>query len=363
MKKLLFIRYKKTANVLEGGEQVSQKNWTVLTGLLGSENVTTYYIHDENRKRTLSDYIQGAFWFPFGYFFGITPKRVKEIVTMAGSYDYVFIDRSVFGIIAKKLKGSGYKGRIIAFFHNVEKLYFRAKLGHRPGSFIVTRCASKNDGWSCRYADRIIALNARDAGVIESMYSRKTDALVPVAFTDKYNQDSYPQGMTSKRPLCLILGAYFGPNCEGIEWFAQNVLPHVDIRMRIVGKGMSRIRENYKIPDEVEVISDAPDLKPYFEEADIMVLPIFKGSGMKVKTCESLMYGKNIIATDEALEGYELDYERMGAKCNTAQEFIQAIRSFIDNPRPRFNSYSRRIFLEKYSADRVVDSFRNVLER
>lgn len=361
MSRLLFIRYKKTANVFEGGEQGSQKNWIVLTGLLGEENVTTYYIHDESHKRTLGEYIKGAFWFPFGYFFGITPKRTGEIVRIACNYDFVFIDRSLFGIIAKKLKKNGYKGRIIAFFHNVERLYFQAKLGHRPDSFIVTRCAWKNDGWSCRFADRIIALNPRDAGVLEKMYERKADELVPVAFVDKYRQDTYPQDLTSKKPLCLFLGAYFGPNCEGIEWFAQNVYPHVDITMKIVGKGMARIRENYRIPDDVEVISDAPDLKPYFEEADIMVLPIFKGSGMKVKTCESLMYGKNIIATDEALEGYELDYDKIGGKCNTAQEFIDVIQDFIDNPRPRFNSYSRKTYIEKYSADRVVGAFRRIL--
>jgi len=361
MSKLLFIRYKKAAGLLEGGEQVSQKNLMVLTGLLGEENVTTYYIHDENHKRTIGEYIKGAFWFPFGFFFGITPKRVRKIVAIASDYDYVFIDRSLFGIIAKKLRKSGYNGRIIAFFHNVEKLYFQAKLGNRPGSFIVTRCGFKNDGWSCRYADRIIALNPRDAGVIYDMFGRKADALVPIAFVDKYNQDSYPQGLTSKKPLCLFLGSYFGPNCEGIEWFAKNVYPHVDITMKIVGKGMARIRDNYYVPDEVEIVSDAPDLKPYFEEADIMVLPIFKGSGMKVKTCESLMYGKNIIATDEALEGYELDYNKMGGKCNTIQDFVNVIRSFIDNPRPRFNAYSRKIFLENYSADKVIDAFSRIL--
>jgi hypothetical protein len=36
---------------------------------------------------------------------------------------------------------------------------------------------------------------------------------------------------------------------------------------------------------------------------------------MKVKTCESLMFGKNIFATTEAFEGYELDYDKVGALC------------------------------------------------
>ncbi len=360
--RLLFIRYKNPVNVQVGGEQCTQKNLNVLTGLLGNDNVTTYYIHDENHKRTLMEYLKGAFWFPFGYFFGLTPKRVRSIVAMAQDYDYVFIDRSLFGVIARKLRKSSYNGRIIAFFHNVEELYFKAKLGHKPGSFIVTRCAWKNDGWSCRYADRIIALNQRDSRLIENMYGRKADALIPIAFKDRYQLGGNPAVMTGKKPLCLFLGAYFGPNCEGIEWFAKNVYPHVDITMKIVGKGMSEIREHYQIPDNVEIISDAPDLTTYFEQADIMVLPIFKGSGMKVKTCESLMYGKNIIATDEAWEGYELDYDRAGARCNTAREFIDAIQSFIDNPRTRFNAYSRQTFLEKYSQESVTGSFSRILE-
>lgn len=362
MKKLLFIRYKKTANVFEGGEQGSQKNWNVLTHLLGEENVYTYYIHDENHKRSVFEYLKGAFWFPFGYFFGLTPRRVKEILTLAKDYDYVFIDRSIFGIIAQKLKKNGYKGRVICFFHNVEYLYFKAKLGNKPWRFVVTRCADKNDRWCCQYADRIILLNDRDQAVINSRYGRKADALIPVAFRDKYQRVNYTQEMTRQKPVCLFLGAYFEPNCEGIEWFAENVYPHVDIKMMIVGKGMGKIRDKYRIPEDVDVISDAPDLLPYFEDADIMILPIFKGSGMKVKTCESLMYGKNIIATDEAFEGYVLDYDKAGGKCNTAQEFISAIQSFIDNPRPKFNKYCRNIFLEKYSEESVVESFRKILE-
>ena len=98
-----------------------------------------------------------------------------------------------------------------------------------------------------------------------------------------------------------------------------------------------------------------------FEQADIMVLPIFKGSGMKVKTCDSLMYGKNIVATPEAWEGYELDCSRAGGNCETAQQFIDCINGFSANPRPRFNAYSRHVFLEKYSEESVVDKFRSVL--
>lgn len=359
--KILFIRYKKSKNILEGGEQASQRNYNVLSRLVGEDHITTYFIHDESKKKSVADYAKGALYFLFNYYFGLTPRRVKEMVAMAQSYDVVFIDRSVFGIVAKKLKQSGYKGRIISFFHNVEVPYFEAKLGNKFGKGLILRCVDANDRFACQYSDKTIALNPRDDGELYERYGKKADVLIPIAFKDKYLKDGYSQEKTSTQPLCLFLGAYFPPNNEGILWFVQNVLPHVNIKMKVVGKGMARLKEEEPSLKDIEVISDAPDLLPYFEEADMMILPIFKGSGMKVKTCESLMYGKNIIATDEAFMGYEVDYDKVGGKCNTAEEFIARIHDFEKNPRPRFNAYSRQMFLEKYSEEAVVEKFREVL--
>ena len=361
MKKLLFIRYKKSRHIFEGGEQGSQKNHDALCTLLGEENVDTIYIHDETRRRSVLDYVRGAFWFPFGYYFGLTPSRVKAIVRQAMDYEFLYIDRSVFGIIAREARKAGYKGRIIAFFHNVEKIYFDAKLSGKPWKGIITRCADRNDAFCCRYADRIIALNARDSSLIEKFYGRQADVLLPVMFKDKYNRDEYPSAMTSRKPSCLFLGAYFAANNEGIEWFVRNVYPYVNVSLRIVGKGMGRLRGSDWLTPDIELVSDAPSLEPYFEEADIMILPIFKGSGMKVKTCESLMYGKNIIASDEAWEGYELDYAKAGGRCNSAEEFIACLKEFEASPRPRFNEYSRSVFLEKYCETLAPDKFRTAL--
>ena len=358
---ILFIRYKKSKNILEGGEQGSQKNYNVLSQLVGESNITTYYVHDENQKKSVLDYVKGGLFFPFNYYFGLTPKRVKEIVGLAQPFDVVFIDRSVFGIIAKKLKQANYRGKVISFFHNVEVPYFEAKLGNKPGKSILLRCIDQNDRYACQYSDKTIALNPRDDNELFARYGKKADVLIPVAFKDKYLKNSYSQEMTAPHPLCLFLGAYFPPNNEGIVWFVKNVLPHVNIRMKVVGKGMARLKAEEPALKDIEVVSDAPDLLPHFEEADIMILPIFKGSGMKVKTCESLMYGKNIIATDEAFVGYDVDYDKVGGKCNTAAEFIARIKEFEKNPRPRFNAYSRQMFLEKYSEEAVVGKFREVL--
>ncbi len=362
--KILIIRYKKTLGVPEGGEQGSEKNLTVLRQIAGKENVDTYFIHDEAHHRTPLEYLQGILYMPFGYYFGLTPKRVREIVHMAQDYDVVFVDRSVFGIVAKRLKETGYKGRVVAFFHNVEVVYFAAKYSNRlnPMRWLVVPCADHNDRWSCRYADRTIALSHRDDNELFHRYQRRADVLIPVAFVDRCQPPTDNCQLTTSKPLCMFLGSYFPANVEGIEWFVRNVLPHVDIRMQIVGKGMDKLKEADWMQPGIEILSNVPDLDPLFTAADFMVLPIFKGSGMKVKTCESLMFGKNIIGTPEAWSGYELDYSKSGACCLSADEFIAAIRDFCDHPRPRFNTYSREIFVSQYSADRMVDKFRTVVE-
>lgn len=361
--KIFIVRYKKTAKVFEGGEQGSEKNLAVLQQIVGKDNVYTYFVHDESVQRKKIDYLKGLFFSLGGYYFGLTPRRVRKIVLMAQGYDVVFIDRSLFGIVAKQLKHSNYKGRVICFFHNVEAVYFSAKYSSlwNPLRWITVKLADYNDKLSCHYADKIIALSKRDDNELQGRYGRRADVLIPVVFVDRYKKESYPHNRIREKPLCMFLGAYFPANVEGIEWFVKNVYPKVNIQMQIVGKGMDKIRSAAWMRNNIGVISDAPDLEPYFEAADIMVLPIFKGSGMKVKTCESLMYGKNIIATDEALVGYDVDESRIGARCNTVDEFVLAINDFCKHPRPRFNEYSRQTFLEKYSMSAVIEKFRQAI--
>jgi len=363
MKKMLFIRYKKSKNILEGGEQCSQKNYNIFSKILGKENISTYYIHDENITKSIFSKFMGIYWMFKHYFFGITVKRVNEILELSSNFDYVFIDRSIFGIIAKKLRQKGYKGRIITFFHNIEKIYFASTIKKWvPWRSFVLKCADANDRYSCLYSDKIIVLNKRDEQELFNRYRRKADVLIPIAFKDNYNQEKYPDGITQSKPKCLFFGAYFPPNNEGILWFIRNVYPFVNISLMIIGKGMVQLKKNYSIPETIEVLSDVPDLKPYLEDADLIILPIFSGSGMKVKTCESLMYGKNILATAEAFEGYEVDYDKVGGFCHNKEEFIEKINDFARNPRPVFNQYARRQFLTNYSEEAVVGKFEEIFE-
>lgn len=359
--RILFIRYKKSKGVMEGGEMCSQKNFNILRRIVGDGNIDTYYIHDEQHRNTVWDYVHGVVsMIAGGYYFGLTARRTREIVDVASKYDCVFVDRSVFSVIAKCLKETGYKGKVFVFFHNVETHYFKDKIAWwKPWRSLVLHCVDRNDRYACRYADKIIVLNDRDRKEIAQKYGRLADITTPIAIEDRaVIEEAAEDSMTPAQPLCLFLGAYFPANCEGILWFVENVLPEVDIRLCIVGKGMKRFENEVKTKagskgGNVQVVSDAPDLAPYFQKADVVILPIFKGSGMKVKTCECLMWGKNIMGTQEAFEGYKVDYEKVGARCQTKGEFIEALRNLSCHPRPRYNRYARETYLQHYTEDAV----------
>ena len=362
MGRALFVVFKKENGILEGGGLANQRNLQMGRQLLGEENVDVVYIHDEAKGRTWWNLLLSCLCFPFGYYNGILPSRVRHIVRKAQDYDYVFLSTSLLGIVAKRLKESNYRGTVLAHFHNVESIYYDSLLSKRlPLREIVIRCAAKNDEYCCRYADKVLTLNKRDSDTLHKMYGREADILVPIALADKCTTgEPDRQTLTGSRPLCLFLGSYFTANNEGILWFVRNVLPHVDVELKIVGKNMARLQREHECLKDIDVVSDAPDLSPYFRQADFMILPIFSGSGMKVKTCESLMYGKNILGTDEAFEGYQLDAEMVGARCNTAEEYIRAIKCYAEKPRPRFNVYSRSVYEELYSEDSSLRSFRKV---
>ena len=350
-KKVLFIGFKRQDSILIGGGVANMRCLRALKQYFGEENVSEHYILDEAIKRSWFSYLQAVFLFPFNYHNGLTPKKVRQILEKAQGFDYVFLSTSVVGLVAKKLKENGYKGKIITHYHNVESIYYDAQMPKwLPGRQVVVNCAAHNDEYGWKYSDKVVTLSQRDANYLEQHYGRKVDAVIGVAMEDKCRPVDEQQ-LTRTRPQCLFVGAYSMPNNEGVLFFVKEVLPHVDIDFKVVGRGMGRLKQENECMKEVAVVNDAPDLRPYFEEADFMILPVFAGSGMKIKTCESLMYGKNILGSDETFEGYDLDAGKVGGRCNTAEEYISQIRHYSQHPITRFNKYSREIYLTKYSEE------------
>lgn len=360
--RLLFISSRDVNIKSHGGYQCTNRNYLSICELLGVDQVEVMDLSLELNSSFLSRFSK---WMNYGLGFsaGISHKIIKKIIKKAKENHYVFIDSSQFGVLAYYLKKEKYNGTIICFSHNVEYNIQLERSKKNPFNFWRAILMYYNEKKALKHSDKIIALNKRDSDELKRIYKIKTINIyiIPISFSDTLEKEKdQPKELTTSPPTFLFIGNHWYPNIHGINWFVKNVLDRVDIKLQIVGIGMDVLKDKFKHP-KIEFLGYVPDLKALIMDSDYMISPIFRGSGMKVKTCEALMYGKNIIGTNEAFEGYEIDHIKVGSVCNTKEEFIHAIKNCCSEKREKFNKYSRECFLEKYSFQATLKQFDELL--
>jgi polysaccharide biosynthesis protein PslH len=117
-------------------------------------------------------------------------------------------------------------------------------------------------------------------------------------------------------PQVLFTGTMgYRPNAEGIGWFADRVWPAVraqipDAELSIVGKGPPPAVEALDGREGMRVLGFVPDMAPYFARANVVIVPILTGSGIRVKIVEAMSAGRAIVSTSLGAEGLELQAGR-----------------------------------------------------
>ena len=107
----------------------------------------------------------------------------------------------------------------------------------------------------------------------------------------------------------LLPGSFFyDANRDAAEFFVREVWPAVlgsvpETRLHIVGKGASRLARTLGTADGVRISSDVPDMKPYFDDARVMVVPLRIGGGSRLKIIESMARGTPVVSTTIGAEG------------------------------------------------------------
>jgi len=355
--KLLFISIRDVGLTDSGGSKCTNRNYLSFCEILGAENVNVVNVTASTPNRFMGAFLK-RFSIFFGCYAGLSLKLINDIKKESPGYDFVFIDASYLGKIASSLKQAGYKGKIISHFHNIEVDIMRQKSRIQPLNFWKIFLVKYNENKAVRFSDRLIVLNKREKNELIRQYLAKKVEIIPISLPDELIHA--PDGSTKVPPTLLFIGDNWYPNIHGLRWFIDKVLPDVKVKLQIVGRNMEGYREEFSNP-KIQFLGYVKDLSALILDADYILCPIFKGGGMKVKICEALMHGKNIIGTSEAYEGYEVDFEKAGAVCNSKDEFIKAIEALSSIERPKFNLANREIFLEKYSFTATLESFRELM--
>jgi len=354
--KILHVSFASETGTNNGGKVFSLRNYHILQKIYSPNNVKMYSVERTGNRNSLywkiSNFVSDNVNLQMN---GLSNRHLKNILDVinCNSIDIVFIDSSLLGQVAKVCKKKYPKIKVITYFQNVEREFCKQMIIEEKKIQFIYRyyVAIYNEKMAVKYSDRFIALNKRDISGLNYYYGINVPYMIPISIEDRYSP--YKPKAVSRPLQLLFIGSYFYANVHAINFFITEVLPFVDAHLTLIGSNLEKLDVTNN--DKLTIVPNAPDLSLYFQSADIVVLPIFKGSGMKTKTCEAMMFGKYIIGTKEAFEGYEID-SSFASVCNTAQEFINVINNIELSL--NFCESARNQYLNNYSFETVEQEFR-----
>lgn len=354
----------------DGGKQGSLKNYKLLQQVFGKDNVylcmlTNNDIQSENniiRFPAHKTFINRIVNILHGNLF--TSQKVENTIISfikKEKFDIVYFDRSMFGSIIDKIIAEEIPCKLWVFMHNIEKNYFLNKVKHQNILFFFPYLKIiESERKTIDNADYIITMTHRDAELLYKIYGKKCDLVLPMSFDDVFKEENIRIHNGESGKEILFIGTMFPPNYDGIKWFVEEVMNELpEYILKIVGKGFEIKRKKLERKN-VEVIGYVDNLEDYYYADNIIVMPIFYGDGLKIKTAEAMMYGKIILATDEALEGYNVEGNDDIYRCNSKKDFLEAIKDVYIKKKHGYSASVRRLFSSKYSLDYQIEECRKI---
>jgi len=179
-----------------------------------------------------------------------------------------------------------------------KKLYFR-NLSNR-----IRRFEQK---WLNQY-DLLIPITERDGDHFRAKGNRKPVWTVPGGID--FSKLGEPSGGDENR-LFHIGSLDWMPNQEGLIWFVENCWEKIHqkypgLTFRVAGRNAPGwLVDRLNLPGII-YCGEVDDAQSFIRSNGIMVVPLFSGSGMRIKIIEGMALGKAIVTTPTGAEGVDV---------------------------------------------------------
>lgn len=188
--------------------------------------------------------------------------------------------------------------------------------------------------------------------------------------------DEWPEADESKRvPTDVILATTYRwtHNVDGLRWFLQNVWPFVirsvpTARLRLLGFDPPQWLQSYASMNVV-VEGFVPNLRNELHKAAISVVPLFVGSGVRIKIIEALAAGLPVVSTELGAEGIRATVAQGLSIAGTAEEMVAQILELLTNQHVRRarSERGRKHILNTYSwiasTGTMLDAYTDAIRR
>lgn len=152
------------------------------------------------------------------------------------------------------------------------------------------------------------------------------------------------------------------PNRDGLIWLLTHVWPRAvaaapDIKLRIVGSGERSWLDQFGHLPGVEIVGRVEDLAPHYQDCVATLIPVFYGSGVRVKAIESSLFRRACISTGLGVEGMGLSPGHHYARAESVEEWVHAITQMDAHTAGRLADRAHAYAKVAFDPVRVAQSF------
>lgn len=184
--------------------------------------------------------------------------------------------------------------------------------------------------------------------------------------------NEYKGDFGPRDPHSLLYAGSFGyiANYEAVLWFAQAVFPLIrardQLRVRVTGNtaGRDLVPLRSGCP-QIEFTGFVDDIRPYFAQSGICIVPIRSGGSTRLKIIEAMAWGTPVVSTRAGAEGLAVTHGQDILLADTPEEFAAMIDRLISDQAlwQRLSAAGRELVAQRYSADSMYRRYREILSR
>jgi glycosyltransferase involved in cell wall biosynthesis len=157
-------------------------------------------------------------------------------------------------------------------------------------------------------------------------------------------------------------------NQDAVKWFIESIFPLIkkevpDVHFWIVGRNPPpHILKLARRPG-IQVTGTVPDVRNFYAQADVFVIPLRLGGGIKLKTLEAMAMALPIVSTSEGVRGLAV---RSGEHLYIADDpllFAKRVVELLHDPNKsmEMGARARHLVEQLYSWDRIVNEVEDKL--
>jgi polysaccharide biosynthesis protein PslH len=217
--------------------------------------------------------------------------------------------------------------------------------------------------------DACVTVSSFHKNLIES-YGVKNVVAIPYGVDLEFFK---PEGSaTGNEQAIIFTGAMnYVHNVKAVDWFYNKVFPIIkkrfpESKLLIVGKNPSKEVLNLSSDSNVTVTGYVDDVRPYFRQAAVDIVPIVTDDGgFKTKILEAMAMGKPIVSTSVGALGIDAVDGKDIVIADGAWLFAERVCEFLSNPEKRIEigSGGRKLVETAYSWSVMSKRLNNTLQK